>query len=189
MRDTNTLANDFEEPQRWREARAADRLLALRCAAQSFFRAAVHPFEPGAPSLALSMMEMLLHQGCDAALGGRSELFRAFCAQASARVRFALPGSDPDENYRRFCRLLETTARLARVRALLNRPAEFCRARRSRGFDGGRPNRHGSVELPVRLSRAGNIRWPAFPLELAIGADPSGASSPPIARSASTPAQ
>jgi hypothetical protein len=113
-----------EEPQRWRDVDAADRMLAWRCAAQSFSRAAVHPLESGAASLARSMMEMLLQQGCDVVFGGRSELFGAFRAQAWARFRFALPGPDPDKNYRHFCQLLETTARLARVRALLNRPAD-----------------------------------------------------------------
>jgi hypothetical protein len=113
----------FEVPQGWRDASAADRRLALRCAVQSLAQAAVHPLEPGAFSLALSMIEVLWHQGWDAAFGRRHELFKAFVAQVWARLCFAMPGPDPEKNYQRFCQLLEATGQLARVRALLRRPA------------------------------------------------------------------
>jgi hypothetical protein len=113
----------FEVPQRRWDASAADRRLALRCAVQSFAQATVHPLEPGAFSLALSMMEVLWHQGSDAAFGRRHELFKAFGAQVWARLRFGMAGPNPDKSYRRFCELLEAIGQLARVRASLRRPA------------------------------------------------------------------
>jgi len=122
--ESGQASSYFEAPQRWwSDASADDRRLALRCAVKSLAQTAAHPLEPGALSLAKSMMEVLWRWGCDAAFGRRYPILKAFGGQAWARMRLGMAGRNPDRNYRRFCQFLDATGELARVRALLRRPA------------------------------------------------------------------
>ena len=67
------------------------------------------------------MLAVLAYRAWDAVSAGRAELLKAAAAYAWERARFARPGLDGEERYRRFCRLWDVTGELARQQALLPR--------------------------------------------------------------------
>ena len=107
--------------QTWDAADAAGRKLALKCAVSSLLHAIAHPLRAGSAALARAMLGVLAYRAWDAVSAGRAELLKAAAAYAWQRARFAWPGLDGEERYRRFCRLWEVTGELARQQALLRR--------------------------------------------------------------------
>ena len=102
----------------WAEAGAGERRLAFACARSSLARGLAAIARGRSGALARSMSAVLAERAGDALTAGRSGLLRADLAYAWARLRFARPGLDAEERYRRFQVLWEAAGRRGLERAL-----------------------------------------------------------------------
>ncbi|MBL8664544.1 MAG: glycosyltransferase [Candidatus Odyssella sp.] len=125
----------------WAEAGAAERRLAFACARASLARGLVAMVKGRSGALARSMAAVLAERAGDALAFGRIGVLRAGVAYAAARARFARPGLDAEERYRRFQVLWNAAGRRGFERAL----------RRARAGGGG------AAAAPALLYRPGEL--------------------------------